>query len=85
MYAQPLVVGTSVYVATENNTVYAFNTDSGAQVWSQHLASPVVSGLPCGLNENRSFTFSSPTAQKRSVSSSLAEASVLPSGAKATA
>ena len=48
MYAQPLVVGTSVYVATENNTVYAFNTDSGGQLWSQHLASPVVSGLPCG-------------------------------------
>jgi outer membrane protein assembly factor BamB len=48
MYAQPLVVGTTVYVATENNTVYAFNTNSGAQLWTQHLASPVVSGLPCG-------------------------------------
>ena len=48
LYAQPLVVGTTVYVATENNTVYAFNTDSGAQLWTQHLASPVTSGLPCG-------------------------------------
>jgi outer membrane protein assembly factor BamB len=48
LYAQPLVVVTTVFVATETNTVYAFNPSSGALLWTQHLASPVVSGLPWG-------------------------------------
>ena len=48
MYAQPLVVGSEVIVATENNTVYALNESTGAVRWSRHLASPVPAGLPCG-------------------------------------
>jgi polyvinyl alcohol dehydrogenase (cytochrome) len=49
VYASPLVYGTSVYVVTENNTVYAFNTADGTFQWSVHLGTPrAASGLPCG-------------------------------------
>jgi len=47
-YAQPLIVGSDVIVATENNTVYALNAANGKVRWSHHLASPVTHGLPCG-------------------------------------
>jgi outer membrane protein assembly factor BamB len=49
VYAQPLVVGSTLLVATENNTVYAFDPSTGAQQWVRHLAAPVPgSALPCG-------------------------------------
>ncbi len=48
VFAQPLVVGSEVIVATENNTVYALDESTGAVRWSRHLASPVPAGLPCG-------------------------------------
>jgi outer membrane protein assembly factor BamB len=49
VYGQPLVVGTSVIAATENDTVYAFSLTTGALRWRSHLASPVArSSLPCG-------------------------------------
>jgi outer membrane protein assembly factor BamB len=48
VYAQPLIVGTEVIVATENDTVYALDASSGAVRWSRHLAAPVTGGLPCG-------------------------------------
>jgi len=48
VYAQPLVVGSEVIVATENDTVYALDASTGAVSWSRHLATPVPSGLPCG-------------------------------------
>ena len=48
VYAQPLVVGAEVIVATENDSVYALSASSGAVLWTRHLASPVPSGLPCG-------------------------------------
>jgi len=49
VYAQPVVVGSTVIVATENNTVYAFDTATGARRWMRHLADPVPgSTLPCG-------------------------------------
>jgi LPXTG-motif cell wall-anchored protein len=36
-------------VATENDTVYALSTSTGAVVWQAHIASPVPSSsLPCG-------------------------------------
>jgi outer membrane protein assembly factor BamB len=48
VYAQPLIVGGRIYVATENNTVYAFTT-SGRRLWKRHLGQPVAGGeLPCG-------------------------------------
>ncbi len=48
VYAQPLVVGAEVIVATENDSVYALDAASGAVRWSRHLAGPVPGGLPCG-------------------------------------
>jgi hypothetical protein len=48
VYAQPLIAGGRIYVATENNSVYAFTT-AGKQVWRRHLGAPVPGGdLPCG-------------------------------------
>ena len=38
-----------VYVATENNTVYALSAATGSVAWSTHLGDPVPAGsLPCG-------------------------------------
>ncbi|HEX6933380.1 MAG TPA: PQQ-binding-like beta-propeller repeat protein [Streptosporangiaceae bacterium] len=49
IYGQPLVLGHLVYVATENNTVYALSASTGAVRWSEHLGEPVpASSLPCG-------------------------------------
>jgi outer membrane protein assembly factor BamB len=49
VYAQPLVVGATVIVATENNTVYAFEAATGTERWVRHLGAPVPgSALPCG-------------------------------------
>jgi outer membrane protein assembly factor BamB len=48
VYAQPLIAGGRIYVATENNTVYAF-TSGGRKLWQRHLGQPVSGGqLPCG-------------------------------------
>jgi outer membrane protein assembly factor BamB len=49
VYAEPLYVGGQVLVATENNTVYAFDAASGTGRWQTHLADPVAANqLPCG-------------------------------------
>lgn len=49
VYAQPLVYGSFVYVATENDTVYKLDAATGAVVWSRHLATPEPSSAaPCG-------------------------------------
>jgi outer membrane protein assembly factor BamB len=49
IYGEPLVYGSTVYVATENDTVYALNASSGTIEWQNHVATPVPSGqLPCG-------------------------------------
>ncbi len=48
IYAQPLIDGGRIYVATENNSVYAFTT-RGRLVWKRHLGAPVPGAdLPCG-------------------------------------
>src|SRR4051794_41802236 len=41
VYAEPLAVGNRVYVATENNTVYALNASNGHIAWKRHLGTPV--------------------------------------------
>ena len=49
VYGQPLYFNGRVYIATENDTVYALSASSGAVVWSNHLGAPVSSSrLPCG-------------------------------------
>jgi outer membrane protein assembly factor BamB len=49
IYAEPLALGNRVYVATENNTVYAVNAANGHIAWKRHLGTPVQgSTLPCG-------------------------------------
>ena len=49
LYGQPLVYAGRVYVATENDTVYALAAATGKVAWSAHLGSPVQAGsLPCG-------------------------------------
>jgi polyvinyl alcohol dehydrogenase (cytochrome) len=49
VYAEPLYVGGRVLIATENNTVYAFDGASGTALWQTHLADPADAGrLPCG-------------------------------------
>jgi outer membrane protein assembly factor BamB len=49
IYGEPLVYAGRVYVATENDTVYALSAATGAVAWSAHLGSPVPAGsLPCG-------------------------------------
>jgi len=49
IYGEPLVWSGRVYVATENDTVYALSAATGDVLWSAHLGSPVPSAdLPCG-------------------------------------
>jgi outer membrane protein assembly factor BamB len=49
LYGEPLVAGSTVIVATENDTVYALNAETGGIRWKRHLGTPVpASGLPCG-------------------------------------
>lgn len=46
VYAQPLVVGSTVIVATENDWVYGLNSTTGAIDWSMSLGTPwVTSGI----------------------------------------
>ncbi len=49
VYGEPLESGGRVYVATENDTVYALAADTGAVLWSTHVGPAVPSSdLPCG-------------------------------------
>jgi hypothetical protein len=49
VYAQPLVVGDRVIVATEDDSVYSLRVGDGSVAWRNHLGSPVPgSSLPCG-------------------------------------
>lgn len=49
MYAEPLVWGGLVIVATENDTLYGLRATDGGVAWSEHIGTPVPpSDLPCG-------------------------------------
>jgi len=49
IFGEPLVFSGHVYVATENDVVYALSSTNGSVVWSRHVASAVPSSkLPCG-------------------------------------
>jgi outer membrane protein assembly factor BamB len=49
VYGEPIVVGRNVLVATERDSVYAFDSASGQQMWRVNLGEPIPrSMLPCG-------------------------------------
>ncbi len=53
VYAEPLVVGTQVIVATENNSIYSLDATTGAPTWAApaHVGTPVTLANPpyaCG-------------------------------------
>lgn len=49
VYGQPLVYGSDVYVATENDTIYELDAATGAVQWMSHLATPEPSSAAaCG-------------------------------------
>jgi outer membrane protein assembly factor BamB len=49
VYGEPLVVGSTLIVATEQDWVYGLNAKTGVRVWRRHLGTPVpLSSLPCG-------------------------------------
>lgn len=49
LYGQPLVLGDLVYVATEEDNVYALSAATGKVAWRKHLGRPVPAvRLPCG-------------------------------------
>ncbi len=49
LYGQPLVLGGRVFVATENDTVYALAADSGSVLWSNHVGTPLDPSTVPGL------------------------------------
>jgi outer membrane protein assembly factor BamB len=49
VYAEPLVIGDRVFVATESDSVYALDATSGRELWRTHLGEAVSrSSLACG-------------------------------------
>src|ERR1022692_1034411 len=49
VYGQPLVIGSTVIAATEQDTIYGLGLSTGRVHWSAHVASPLpLSGQPCG-------------------------------------
>ena len=49
VYGEPLASGGRVFVATEDDWVYALDAATGGIVWQKNVGSPVPSGsLPCG-------------------------------------
>jgi outer membrane protein assembly factor BamB len=49
VYAEPLVINGQVIVATEGNSLYAFDAQTGQQQWHTNVGKPVPrSMLPCG-------------------------------------
>lgn len=57
VYAEPLVLGSTVIVATERNSVYALNVASGAVHWHVNLGNPVPrSQLECGYIDPNGIT-----------------------------
>jgi outer membrane protein assembly factor BamB len=49
VYAEPLIVGKSVIIATENESLYNLDANTGGVMWRSHLGTPVRGNdLPCG-------------------------------------
>jgi hypothetical protein len=57
VYAEPLVVGPTVVVATEHNSLYALDATNGAVRWHDRLGTPVPrSELECGYIDPNGVT-----------------------------
>lgn len=48
IYAEPISAFGEVFVATENDSVYALNATTGSVIWRTNVGTPVTSGTPCG-------------------------------------
>jgi outer membrane protein assembly factor BamB len=49
VYGQPLLVGSTVIAATENDSIYALDQATGKVIWRTNVGTPVpLSSLPCG-------------------------------------
>jgi outer membrane protein assembly factor BamB len=49
VYAEPLVIGNRVIVATEGDTIYSLDKNTGKEQWHTNVGTPVpLSSLPCG-------------------------------------
>src|SRR5690349_8091516 len=49
VYRQPLLVGTMVIAATENDSIYGLDQATGKVAWRTHIGTPVpLADLPCG-------------------------------------
>ncbi len=49
VYAEPLIVGGRLIVATENNSIYSLDPQTGKIQWQRNLGAPVPrANLPCG-------------------------------------
>jgi len=49
VYAEPLVIGAHVFIATEGDSLYALDSNSGKVQWHTNVGTPVPqSALPCG-------------------------------------
>jgi outer membrane protein assembly factor BamB len=49
VYGQPLLVGSLVIAATENDSVYGLDQATGKVAWRRHVGTPVpLANLPCG-------------------------------------
>lgn len=49
VYGQPLLVGSLVIAATENDSIYALDQSTGQVIWRTHVGTPVrLADLPCG-------------------------------------
>src|SRR5205823_15076588 len=57
VYGQPLLVGTMVIAATENDSLYALDQATGRVIWRRHVGTPVpLSALPCGNTDPPGIT-----------------------------
>ena len=64
VYAEPLVTGLTVIVATERDTIYSLDAATGAVIWRTHLGEPVpLSRLECGNIDPNGIT-STPVVDK---------------------
>ena len=52
VFGEPLEATGRVYVATENDTVYALAANTGAVVWSSHVGTPVPADAPFALRRH---------------------------------